>query len=82
MTENGRVVVITGGNRGIGADLTRRFLDDGFQVVNISRKAPEFSHERLSNYEAGPRGAGRGGKGWRRHCGGAQGGVLSCTTRG
>lgn len=52
MTENGKTVVITGGNRGIGADLTRRFLDDGFQVVNISRKAPDFSHERLSNYEA------------------------------
>ena len=52
MAENNKVVVITGGNRGIGADITRRFLDDDYQVVNISRQAPAFSHERLSNYVA------------------------------
>ena len=43
MTDNNKVVVITGGNRGIGADITRRFLDSGYLVVNISRQTPEFS---------------------------------------
>ena len=52
MTGNSKVVVITGGNRGIGADITRRFLDSGYRVVNISRQAPKFSHERLTNYTA------------------------------
>ena len=52
MTGNNKVVVVTGGNRGIGADITRRFLDSGYQVVNISRQTPEFSHERLINYTA------------------------------
>ena len=52
MSGNNEVAVITGGNRGIGADITRRFLDGGYQVVNISRQTPEFSHERLVNYTA------------------------------
>ena len=52
MTDNNKVVVVTGGNRGIGADITRRFLDGGYQVVNISRQTPALSHERLINYTA------------------------------
>ena len=52
MTQNTNIAVVTGGNRGIGADITRRFLDSGYQVVNISRQAPEFTHERLINYTA------------------------------
>ena len=52
MAKNNQAVVITGGNRGIGADITRRFLDSGYQVVNISRQIPAFSHERLVNYTA------------------------------
>ena len=52
MTDKNKVVVVTGGNRGIGADITRRFLDSGYQVVNISRQTPAFSHEHLINYTA------------------------------
>ena len=52
MAKKNKVVVITGGNRGIGADITRRFLDSGYLVVNISRQTPAFSHERLVNYTA------------------------------
>lgn len=52
MTQVNNTAVITGGNRGIGADITRRFLDSGYLVVNISRQTPEFSHERLVNYTA------------------------------
>ena len=52
MTQDHKTAVITGGNRGIGADITRRLLDSGYLVVNISRQAPEISHERLVNYTA------------------------------
>jgi 3-oxoacyl-[acyl-carrier protein] reductase len=47
-----RTAVVTGGNRGIGEDITRRFLDSGYTVINISRQEPEFSHERLVTYIA------------------------------
>ncbi len=52
MIKKNQVVVVTGGNRGIGADITRRFLNSGYLVVNISRQPPEFAHERLINYTA------------------------------
>src|SRR5690606_36400005 len=50
--DNAPVAVITGGNRGIGADITRRFLDAGHVVVNISRQKPEFTHDRFHSFEA------------------------------
>lgn len=46
-TADKQTAVITGGNRGIGADITRRFLDAGYRVVNVSRQVPEFEHEDL-----------------------------------
>ena len=52
MAHDNKTVVITGGNRGIGADITRRFLGCGYLVVNVSRQTPDFSHERLVNYTA------------------------------
>ncbi len=39
--------VITGGNQGIGADLTQALLNQGYRVVCISRREPEFSHTNL-----------------------------------
>ena len=44
--------VITGGNKGIGADLARALLEQGYRVISVSRHAPEFEHERLSSVEA------------------------------
>ncbi|WP_421872342.1 SDR family NAD(P)-dependent oxidoreductase [Nitratireductor rhodophyticola] len=44
--------VITGGNKGIGANLAQTMLDAGYHVVSVARRAPEFSHERLSSVEA------------------------------
>ena len=44
-------IVVTGGNRGIGADISRRFLAAGDSVINISRQAPEFKHPQLINYQ-------------------------------
>lgn len=44
--------VITGGNRGIGAEIARQMLDAGYSVISVSRHAPDFTHERLSSVEA------------------------------
>ncbi len=43
---NGKVVVITGAKGGLGADVTRAFLDQGATVVGVSRsiKPSDFSH--------------------------------------
>ena len=45
--QNTKVVVVTGGNRGIGEDITKRFLENDYRVVNISRQEPKFEHENL-----------------------------------
>ncbi|ABD54262.1 SDR family NAD(P)-dependent oxidoreductase [Jannaschia sp. CCS1] len=44
--------VITGGNKGIGADLARALLDRDYTVVSVSRHAPDWTHPRLSSVEA------------------------------
>jgi 3-oxoacyl-[acyl-carrier protein] reductase len=47
-----KTMVITGGNRGIGEDITQRFLDAGYKVINISRQEPSFSHDNLETFIA------------------------------
>jgi 3-oxoacyl-[acyl-carrier protein] reductase len=44
--------VITGGNKGIGADLAARLLDQGYKVISIARRAPEAAHPNLYSIEA------------------------------
>lgn len=44
--------VITGGNKGIGADLAQALLARDYTVVSISRHAPEVPHPRLHSVEA------------------------------
>jgi NAD(P)-dependent dehydrogenase (short-subunit alcohol dehydrogenase family) len=44
--------VITGGNKGIGADLAQALLAQGYSVISLSRGMPDFSHERLYPIEA------------------------------
>ncbi|MCM2563158.1 SDR family oxidoreductase [Lutimaribacter sp. EGI FJ00015] len=39
--------VITGASKGIGLDLAQRLLDQGYRVINLSRNAPGFTHDRL-----------------------------------
>lgn len=46
------VTIVTGGGAGIGAAISRRLLDDGARVISIARRAPDFSHERLSFVKA------------------------------
>ena len=34
--------VITGGNKGIGANLAQTMLDAGYRVISVARRAPEL----------------------------------------
>ncbi|MFK5977476.1 MAG: SDR family oxidoreductase [Rhizobiaceae bacterium] len=43
---------ITGGNKGIGADLAARLLDQDYKVISVARSAPETSHPNLYSVEA------------------------------
>ncbi|ETX30291.1 SDR family NAD(P)-dependent oxidoreductase [Roseivivax isoporae] len=43
--------LITGGNKGIGADLAQALLDRGYRVVSVARHAPDVTHERLEHAE-------------------------------
>ncbi len=44
---SGRTVWVTGGSSGIGANLCRRLLDGGAEVVSFARRPPEFTHPSL-----------------------------------
>lgn len=39
--------VITGASKGIGLDLAQRLLERGYRVINLSRNAPDFAHDRF-----------------------------------
>lgn len=47
MTTTEPVALVTGGSAGIGASISRHLLDAGYRVLNLSRRASTFSHERL-----------------------------------
>lgn len=44
--------VITGGSKGIGADLAQRLLERGYRVVSIARGKPEWEAEGCEHIEA------------------------------
>ncbi|WP_164964249.1 SDR family NAD(P)-dependent oxidoreductase [Rubrivivax sp. JA1026] len=48
----GRTVLVTGSSRGVGALLTRHFLDEGAKVVGVSRGAATCEHERYLHRQA------------------------------
>ena len=42
--------VVTGGNKGIGAALAIEMLEAGYTVICLSRREPEFEHQKLHFY--------------------------------
>jgi 3-oxoacyl-[acyl-carrier protein] reductase len=45
------VAIVTGGSAGIGAEICRHMLADGYDVVSLALEAPDWAHERLSSIE-------------------------------
>jgi len=45
------VAIVTGGSAGIGKDLCHTLIDEGYRVVNLSRRRPDWTHARLSTIE-------------------------------
>ena len=48
MTE--RTALVTGGSTGIGESICRHFLDSGFEVINLARRAAGVESPRLHDY--------------------------------
>lgn len=44
--------VITGGNKGCGADLAARLLERDYRVISVARRDPEVSHPNLHSVNA------------------------------
>lgn len=49
---NELTAVITGGNKGIGADLAKRLLQQGYSVVSVARHSPDWTDPKLHSVEA------------------------------
>ncbi|MFK7753201.1 MAG: SDR family NAD(P)-dependent oxidoreductase [Sedimentitalea sp.] len=43
--------LITGGSKGIGADLAQRLLEQDYRVITMARHAPDWSHPKLEHVE-------------------------------
>jgi 3-oxoacyl-[acyl-carrier protein] reductase len=41
--------LITGGSKGIGADLGQRLLERGYRVISLARHVPDWSHDNLEH---------------------------------
>jgi NADP-dependent 3-hydroxy acid dehydrogenase YdfG len=52
-TASARVAVVTGGARGVGLAIAKRFLDKGYRValLDIDRKALAATEKRLADHE-------------------------------
>lgn len=49
---NGYTAIVTGANKGIGADLAARLLEQDYTVVSVARHDPEVSHANLHSITA------------------------------
>ena len=43
--------IVSGGNTGIGAAIARGLLAEGYDVISLSRRKPDWSHPKLSSRE-------------------------------
>ena len=43
--------IVSGGNTGIGAAIARGLLAEGYEVISLSRRKPDWSHPKLSSRE-------------------------------
>lgn len=46
-----RTALVTGGSTGIGNTICQHLLDEGYTVLNLSRRASPVDHARLINYQ-------------------------------
>ena len=42
-----KIALVTGGSAGIGKSICRHFLDEGYVVLNLSRRESDEKHARL-----------------------------------
>lgn len=51
MSKDAPVALVTGGSAGIGASICQHLLDDGYHVLNLSRRKSESQSDRITNIE-------------------------------
>jgi 3-oxoacyl-[acyl-carrier protein] reductase len=51
MSPEHSAIVVTGGSTGIGLAICERLLAEGYEVINLSRRAAELEHSKLHNVE-------------------------------
>ena len=51
MSEHPPVALVTGGSAGIGASICQHLLDDGYHVLNLSRRKSELQSDRVTDIE-------------------------------
>lgn len=51
MSDTTPVALVTGGSAGIGASICQHLLDDGYHVLNLSRRKSELKGERITDVE-------------------------------
>jgi 3-oxoacyl-[acyl-carrier protein] reductase len=45
-----KTAVVTGGSAGIGKSICEHLLDEGYNVISLARRDPDFSHPKLYSY--------------------------------
>jgi NAD(P)-dependent dehydrogenase (short-subunit alcohol dehydrogenase family) len=45
------IAVVTGGSAGIGAEICHQLLAQGYEVISMARRAPDFRHDRLHSVQ-------------------------------
>ena len=51
MSNNTPVALVTGGSAGIGASICQHLLEDGYHVLNLSRRKSELRNDRVTDVE-------------------------------